>query len=166
MKHLTKNNVHLFTEILSGEAKSLSRECLKEALTLFLRELGEGEKEIQKDEKGKPYFVDFPPFHLSLTHSGPFFAVAFAPFPVGIDCEREGAVNEKVARRYFSPEEKEKKFSRVWCAKEAVGKITGLGLSDAMRATVEDGAAVLDGERYSLFYEKEDEFLICVATKE
>ena len=166
MKKIVRNNVSIYHKTLSGEAKSLSRECLKEALALFLRELGEGEKEIQKDEKGKPYFVDFPPFHLSLTHSGPFFAVAFAPFPVGIDCERECAVWESVAGRYFSPEEKVKKFSLVWCAKEAVGKLTGLGLSDALRATVEDGGAVLDGERYSLFYEKEDEFLICVATKE
>ena len=154
------------TELLSGEAKSLSRECLEKALTLFCSEMGEGKKEIQKDEKGKPYFVDFPPFHLSLSHSGSLFVAVFAPFPVGIDCEKANCRSEKVAARYFSPEEREKNFSRVWCAKEAVGKLTGLGLSHALLTRVEEDVAVLNGERYPIFYETEDEFLICVATKE
>ncbi len=166
MKHLTKNKIHLYFEFLSGEAKASSRACLTLALSSFLEEMGEGKKKIEKDERGKPYFSDFPSYHLSLTHSGPFFAACFAPFPIGIDAEKKEVERKGVCERYFSPREREDKFSRIWCAKEAVGKLTGFGLSDALRCRIEGNTALLDGKRYSLFYEEVGDYLVCMATEE
>ncbi len=161
-----KNDLILICYRTDGEAKFASRRLLPLAVDAFCRQLGEQEKKVLFDERGKPYFEDFAPYHLSLSHAGDYLVFAFAPRPVGVDCERETEDRPRVAHRYFSPEEKKMPFALVWTAREAVGKLTGVGLSDALQTRVLKEKATLNGDFYSLDTLSLEGFRITVAQKE
>lgn len=97
------------------------------------------EIEISHDEKGKP-FSEKLPFSVSLSHSGPYIAVAVGKSNVGVDVERKRKFNLSISRRWFRPEEHEfltslpeeesaRAFFRFWTLKEAALKYTGEGLA-------------------------------------
>ncbi len=78
--------------------------------------------------------------HLSLSHQGPVSIALVAPFPVGIDIEDESHDVSHI-EDYFLTEHESSLLStlvesmpdeawplRFWCAKEAVGKMLGIGL--------------------------------------
>jgi 4'-phosphopantetheinyl transferase len=86
----------------------------------------------------------------SLSHARDHVAVALAPTAVGIDVEeyREGTEIERIAQRYFAPEEAaelralepdaaRERFVQLWTCKEAFIKAIGLGLAHPL-----DGFAV------------------------
>jgi phosphopantetheinyl transferase len=99
---------------------------------------------------GKPYFVDMPDVHFSISHSGRFWACLMAGAAVGLDVEDIAARREidatarylKIARRYFTcdeiretedaairgPHELIARFFFVWTRKEAYVKYTGRGI--------------------------------------
>jgi 4'-phosphopantetheinyl transferase len=98
---------------------------------------------------GKPYLdtpgLDHPP-HFNLTHSGGLVALAIADDEVGIDIEnvRAIAMAQRLAHRFFSPEERkhvfelegearDRAFLRIWTQKEAYLKATGLGVGMPLR---------------------------------
>ena len=105
-----------------------------------------GVPEILRQDRGKPCFAGDTGVHFSVSHSGDLIAVAFAPFPVGLDLQqhkrrgyetREAAVNRhrRLAARYFHPREQAylegdpwEGFFRVWTAKESFVKRTGRGI--------------------------------------
>ncbi|MCD8338227.1 MAG: 4'-phosphopantetheinyl transferase superfamily protein [Lachnospiraceae bacterium] len=105
--------------------------------TYGLREAG---VRIVPGEHGKPYLPDFPDIHFSLSHSHEMAMAVFADTEVGCDIEYQKQLNEKLARRFFCPEEyawmteredpKEQKirFYRLWTLKESFLKATGMGL--------------------------------------
>lgn len=75
----------------------------------------------------------------SLSHSGDMVICAIADKPVGCDIERTAQAREKVAERFFAPEEIEylhrfsgdtlnREFFRLWTMKESYIKMTGEGL--------------------------------------
>jgi len=79
--------------------------------------------------------------HFNLTHSGGFVALAISDDEVGIDIEnlRPVSTAERLAQRFFSPEERkhvfeldgearDRAFLRIWTQKEAYLKATGLGV--------------------------------------
>jgi phosphopantetheine--protein transferase-like protein len=120
--------------------------------------LSPAEIEISHDEKGKP-FCKSPPLSVSLSHSGPFIAVAVGKSAVGIDVERKRKISLAVSRRWFRPEEHEfltslpeeeraRAFFRFWTLKEAALKYTGEGLAGGPETV--NCFALLDAE------EKED----------
>ena len=92
----------------------------------------------------KPTLRDFPEVHFNLTHSKDFGALAVCTAgPVGVDVEMldfEFPVRE-IAREYFvgseraaidhAPDdcERTRRFFQIWTAKEAVMKVTGLGMN-------------------------------------
>jgi len=94
---------------------------------------------IIKTVTGKPEFASYPA-HLSISHSGDYFALAISSRPVGIDLQEHRPVEaEKLAHRFFHPEEeayvlaggefdKVMRFYRIWTAKEAYVKMTGTGI--------------------------------------
>ncbi len=97
------------------------------------------EIEISHDEKGKP-FCEKLPFSVSLSHSGPYIAVAVGQSAVGVDVERKRKIGLAVSERWFRPEEharllslpddeRPQAFLRLWTLKEAALKYTGEGLS-------------------------------------
>lgn len=102
------------------------------------------ELRFQAGEFGKPWLVDVPQLHFNLSHSQDQAVLAATWIgPVGIDVERvddEFPVQE-IAREYFVGEERAAienaptkdqrtlRFFQYWTAKEAVMKVTGLGMS-------------------------------------
>lgn len=85
-----------------------------------------------------------PQFNLS--HSGNVVVLAIASVDVGVDVEslREVSNAERMARRFFSPNEqlkintlggapRNRAFLRIWTQKEAYLKATGLGVGMALR---------------------------------
>ena len=100
---------------------------------------------LARTERGKPYAVGLP-VHFSLSHTGPWLALAVSDRPVGIDVERLRPVGEKLARRICSPSdweyllagkeafeaedgEQRERFFRIWTAKEAWYKREGTGIT-------------------------------------
>ena len=98
---------------------------------------------------GKPR-LDIPgtdqSLHFNLTHSGGFVALAISDDEVGIDIEnlRPVSTAERLAQRFFSPEERkhvfeldgearDRAFLRIWTQKEAYLKATGLGVGMPLR---------------------------------
>ncbi|MEW5248605.1 4'-phosphopantetheinyl transferase family protein [Microbulbifer sp. 2201CG32-9] len=78
---------------------------------------------------------------VSISHSGPWIAVAIGSHPIGVDCERTGGKRKwrKICRQYFAQEEAEwllrlpreiaeTKFLQSWTVKEALAKSAGLAL--------------------------------------
>lgn len=143
------NFLYLYTNFLEGEAKAASSLELERALKLFWRKTGLSPEAVLKTEKGKPYFSSGE-LYLSVTHSGAFYAVAFASFPIGIDAEKKSEVRERIAEKKFTPEERLLPFSHVWCGKEAVAKLLGGGLQLVNKISIKDGYAEYEGKRYTL----------------
>lgn len=116
--------------------------------------------EICADENGKPYFKNRPDFHFNISHSGNLIAVAFSSSPVGVDIEKLRDANLKIAKRYFSSEEKDyvknyQDFFYVWTRKEAYLKRTGTGLRQSLSSF-----SVLDNNTIKTF--KADDYIVSV----
>ncbi len=92
-------------------------------------------------DKGKPFFLNAPDIHFSISHSSSKVAVAFSDREVGCDIEEVADIDLAVAERYFhrgeyeaimAEESREKRwraFFRCWTLKESYMKATGAGLS-------------------------------------
>lgn len=91
------------------------------------------------DENGRP-FLKNSALQFSLSHSHDRVMCAVADHAVGCDLEKVGAFDEKLARRFFCPEEtrqilaqtndeaKQDAFYRLWTLKESFSKAVGKGL--------------------------------------
>jgi len=111
-------------------------------LSLGLQEYGLDASGLQicDNKYGKPYLPDFPKIHFSLSHSGEMAMAAFADMEIGCDVEYQKRANEKLAKRFFCPEEyawmkesgdeleQKERFYRLWTLKESFVKAIGLGL--------------------------------------
>lgn len=117
-------------------AELFARWRLAETTGLSPSEIG-----ICHDEKGRPCCKSLP-LSVSLSHSGPYIAVAIGQSAVGVDVERsrKRKIGLAVSRRWFRPEEhafllslpedeRPRVFLRFWTLKEAALKYTGEGLS-------------------------------------
>ena len=83
-------------------------------------------------ERGKPYFLKSS-LHFNISHSGELCAVSLADCPTGVDVERvRNAYSPALVRRSLSPAEAasfDGDFTRLWCRKESMAKLTGVGLA-------------------------------------
>lgn len=81
---------------------------------------------------GKPFIPDSD-FHFSLSHSHGICAVAISDHPVGVDVEQIGTIYPpNMIKRSLTDAEKavfNGDFTRLWCRKEAVAKMTGDGIT-------------------------------------
>ena len=81
---------------------------------------------------GKPYFPDLD-IYFSISHSHGICAVAVSDHPVGVDVEIiKAAYSPHLIERSLSEQEKtgfDSDFTRIWCRKEAVAKMTGKGIT-------------------------------------
>ena len=91
--------------------------------------------EISAEYGKKPYFSSHPNIHFSVSHSGEIWAAAFSCKEVGLDIQIPNcSINhEKIAKRYFHPDEYKKyidgeNFYSIWTRKEAVCKLFGFGI--------------------------------------
>ena len=91
---------------------------------------------LRWDENGKPY-VESAPFHVSVSHSGPYVVCAVDEHVLGVDVEVIRGAEEKFMRRACSDAEMAyirygdagcfQRFWECWTAKEALFKLTGKG---------------------------------------
>lgn len=113
------------------QARSL---CAGLALDACLRTVGLCEREVtvSVDEHGKPFLVDHPEWHFSLSHSGNFAVCAFDDSPIGVDIEQHRSVDtQRLAARYLDTSDPLTiaQFFSLWTRKESYLKAIGIGLS-------------------------------------
>jgi 4'-phosphopantetheinyl transferase len=149
---------------MSGEKTrqmfSLSRSAIRKIVDFYkVQEIAE--KCIHVHPGGKPFFVNNPDLHFSLSHTEDELAIAFSCTPVGFDLEKKGRRGREwasLARRFFSPEEAsqveatggdvERCFLEFWTGKEAILKLDGSGISGGLeRARVWSDSEGSLGER-------------------
>ena len=136
---------------LSAERKAKADSCLLEkdrllslsaslALSKGLESYGLDERKERMgfSKKGKPYLVDHPEIHFSLSHAGMMALAVFDEKEIGCDIERKRPLSNEVLKRCFSKEEREyiesssdkdEAFTRVWVCKESFLKAIGTGIS-------------------------------------
>lgn len=128
---------------------------------------GMGEYELAKVPGGKPFFVNHPEIHFSISHSGEYWTCAFSKEEVGLDLQIEEHRHriEKISKRFFAPEEQEylekcnyAEFYDVWAAKEAYLKYTGEGLAKGLG----NHSVVRDGRLGGVFLTGEKEKTVCL----
>lgn len=108
-----------------------------------------GADRLWRDDNGRPYAE--PPMDVSLSHSGGWIAAASSlDGRIGIDIEAEREVSVTLPRRCLAPSEldwltaalpgqpQRERFFRLWTAKEAYVKATGVGIRSDLRQIVID----------------------------
>ena len=103
--------------------------------------------EFMYGKNGKPYLRDYP-FYFNLSHSGTYVVCVISEREIGVDIqEHRGGNVERIAKRYFHPEELQaldkcepagrmKVFFDLWAAKEAYGKYTGDGIAESLEKEI------------------------------
>ena len=92
---------------------------------------------IEKNEKGKPFLVEFPDIHFNISHCDGLAVCGISDREIGVDAELIRNYNGKVMKRIFSEEEQslisvsenpDTDFFRIWTLKESLCKFTGDGI--------------------------------------
>lgn len=92
---------------------------------------------IQRLERGKPYFPQYPSIHFNLSHSGSFALCGISDQPIGVDIQILRPFRPTLMERSCSDCELTWLHSRgmqycdfalLWALKESIGKYTGYGL--------------------------------------
>jgi 4'-phosphopantetheinyl transferase len=131
-----------FMEAIHAERWMRSRAWLKLLLSAA-RNVAPDSLRWNLGPQGKPSWSTEPTLHFNLSHSGSWCAIALSDhFPVGIDVEvtdpHAATFWEEVALNFFPDQETKwlreapdpiARFYEFWTAKEAVMKLTGLGMN-------------------------------------
>ena len=156
-----------------GVDKSLSRPkqislLAKQKLLSILKEKGLSfDTTIAVGKKGKPYFINFPHLHFSISHSSTHIALALDDKEIGIDIENLRTCNLNLAKRYFHQEEYEyllsieedkrnEAFTKIWTQKEAYVKCTGEGIAGGFNkfSVIVDSSTI--DKKYKTQYQVKD----------
>lgn len=125
-----------------------------------LREYGLSESEMVygSGSNGKPFFLNAPEIHFSLSHSEDKVLACFSDTELGCDIEQVKDIDFKIAERFFCRSEYETirncpsyalrrdTFFRLWTLKESYVKASGKGMSLPANAFVID----LSGDRITV----------------
>ena len=120
--------------------------------------------EVDTHPGGKPFFINIPDLHFSLSHTGNNVALVFSRSPVGFDMEKSERRTDflALAKRFFTATEVAAIvaagndagpfFLELWTAKEAILKLEGTGISGGLdRARIlSESEGHLDGRRVYL----------------
>jgi phosphopantetheinyl transferase len=96
---------------------------------------------IERESKGKPYFLHNNNLHFSISDTKDYVAIVLSNRRVGIDIEYLRKGKRAVAERFFHPLEntyltnqatslQDFAFSQLWTIKEAYVKMTGTGIAN------------------------------------
>lgn len=97
--------------------------------------------EIAFGEYGKPYLLEYPHVHFSMSHCDAGCAVVVADYPVGVDIQEICPFSWDIAKRVCCESElaqlknctnRERRFTKMWTIKESYIKMIGKGLSYGM----------------------------------
>jgi 4'-phosphopantetheinyl transferase len=138
---LQGDQVHLWLLPASQIEAMQGRDQVLRKLLSQYNGLAPSEQPLRRSPRGKPDLAGGRPY-FSVSGSDGWMLAAFCmEQPVGVDLERlkPGKLSEALWRKYFSPAEaarlealpapqREREFLQVWTRKEALLKLTGLGL--------------------------------------
>lgn len=105
---------------------------------IALEKAGIAGRGIEYGENGKPFVKGESGLFISISHSGSVATCAISNADVGCDVEKIKSADERIAKRFFSPEENgfinsaedpDGAFYRIWTRKESFLKATGLGFT-------------------------------------
>lgn len=142
-------------------------------------------KDFQKDTNGKLFLNKQE--QLSISHSNPYIAVAKSSMPIGIDIQISNLKLQKIAHKYIE----NKTLSQIqtsnsytdylqlyWSIKEALFKAYGLGQVNFIEHLhIEPFEIETEGwttakiikpnfeGNYKVFYQKQEDYYLCVVTK-
>ena len=140
---------------------------------------------ILRDSNGRPRFADKTGIDFSISHSGILSVAALTKSPsgrVGVDIEKvevdekKEDTHRRIAGRYFSDEEKlafyasstSVEFYRIWTAKEARAKLTGVGLAALLSSS--QPLNISQNEEYHFMHflltYNDEEYVLTVCTDE
>ena len=141
LERMPESRKRKVTDLRHAESQRLS---LGVGILLFraLEERGlDGRAErIGESEYGQPYLPDHPEIRFSLSHAGNWVLCAVSGAPVGCDAERIERADERIAGRFFHPDEtaalaaevdpaaRKRIFTEIWTRKESYAKADGRGL--------------------------------------
>lgn len=137
--------------------------CLRELLSQATH-LAPSELRFAVDAHGKPFLINAP-VHFNLSHSGDFVLCAVDDRPVGVDIEAIRPISPRLIDRVCNDEERAfvqgdgGRFLRIWTAKEAIVKHSGVGLHGDLRKI----SARVPPE-LTLFSEMTDEYVLSIVT--
>lgn len=92
---------------------------------------------IEKNEKGKPFLLEFPDVHFNISHCDGLAVCGISDREIGVDAELIRSYNGNVMKRIFSAEEQsliavsespDTDFFKIWTLKESLCKFTGDGI--------------------------------------
>lgn len=114
------------------DGHTLGRKLLQKGIKNIL---GLDAPRLELNQNGKPYLKGYPNFYFNISHSKDAVAVAFGNSEMGVDIEKVRPVNQKVAKRFFTENERAKiksptDFFTVWTQKESIIKKDGKALKD------------------------------------
>ena len=129
--------------------------------------------EIAFGEYGKPYLLEYPHVHFSISHCDAGCAVVVADCPVGVDIQDVQPFSWDVAKRVCcerelaelgASEERDKLFIKMWTVKECYGKIVGTGILNKMKG-VDTTEIAMDIFHFYSTQDYEISKLLCVISK-
>ena len=94
--------------------------------------------QLERTDRGKPFFPDHPELHFNISHSGTFIVCALSNTPVGVDIQVHRPSCTAFLDRLCSDEERAwllarqdspAAFARLWTMKESRCKWSGQGLT-------------------------------------
>ncbi|MDD5952248.1 MAG: 4'-phosphopantetheinyl transferase superfamily protein [Oscillospiraceae bacterium] len=146
-KALRIRRMHLSDAKASMTGELLLRYGMRDCFSIPPSELRTG-----ADANGKPQVLSHPGVYFNISHSGGHCICAVSDHPVGADLQQIRPVRFcRLAQRFFTPAEwaafqamgeTEDAFFTLWARKEALGKLTGLGLRQLDRPA--EGVIVLE----------------------
>lgn len=128
--------------------------------------------EWETDENGKLYVPDSK-YYVNLSHSGDYAVCAVSDSEVGVDIQKIGAANMKLAKRFFTEEEckfieeaknPDDEFCRLWTRKESLVKAAGKGLAIPLTSfSTLTNAVQYDGMTYKFkeYFVKDGGYKLC-----
>lgn len=155
--------LHAISSQNARETFLLSR-CAIRSIVKYYTNKSDFLVQVDMHPGGKPFFINIPDLHFSLSHTGHNVALAFSRSPVGFDMEKTERRTDflALAKRFFTATEVAAIvaagndagpfFLELWTAKEAVLKLEGTGISGGLdRARIlSESEGCLDGRRVYL----------------
>ena len=141
--------------------------CLKsylmllELLAAVYPELDKAKPEFGYTEKGKPFLLDRPDIHFSISHTKNAILVAIADAPIGVDIEAFRSPSAALIARTMNATEQaaiatadgwniqrtngtpQASFTAIWTRKEAVLKLRGTGIEGDLREVLSGSETIL-----------------------